>query len=92
MVVLKMDNEDLAWQQLAADEFMKPTKKKVPNHEIGLGPCPFCGSVNLHLKSGYLKPGASWEALWYVKCLDCKAHGGYRNTKELASSAWNKRS
>lgn len=85
-----MDNEDLAWQRMAADEFMKPTKKP-KDVSSALKPCPFCSSVNLHLKSGYLKPGASWDVLWYVKCLDCVAHGGYRAAKPDAIESWNMR-
>ena len=57
-----------------------------------LHPCPFCSSSNLTLKSASLSPqGATWEVLWYVKCIDCKGHGGYRKEKLGAALAWNTR-
>lgn len=56
-----------------------------------LKPCPFCTSDNLVLKSAYFKPGASVELVWYVKCIDCKAHGGYRSDKAAGLTAWNTR-
>ena len=48
-----------------------------------LKPCPFCG--------GEAIIDGCDETLWIVICKECNASIGYKETKEEAIEAWNKR-
>lgn len=50
---------------------------------IELKPCPFCG--------GHAIIDGCDDTLWIVICKECNASIGYKETKEEAIEAWNKR-
>lgn len=50
---------------------------------IELKPCPFCG--------GYAIIDGCDDTLWIVICKECNASIGYKETKEEAIEAWNRR-
>ena len=48
-----------------------------------LKPCPFCG--------GHAIIDGCDDTLWIVICKECNASIGYKETKEEAIEAWNRR-
>lgn len=48
-----------------------------------LKPCPFCGGTPI--------VSGCDDTLWIVICKECNASIGYKETKEEAIEAWNKR-
>ena len=50
-----------------------------------LKPCPFCGNDFISVVSFGNRDG------YYVVCRDCCATSGWRETKEQARAAWNRR-
>lgn len=48
-----------------------------------LKPCPFCGGTPIVSGCNY--------TLWIVVCKECNISIGYKETKEKAIDAWNKR-
>mgnify|MGYP002520938528 CR=1 FL=1 len=54
---------------------------------LGLYPCPFCGSDNVHIIRISLNDARTF---WSIECRDCKATL-LRKTEAEAKAAWNSR-
>jgi Lar family restriction alleviation protein len=55
-------------------------------------PCPFCGSDDVELSTGYQGESCEENARRYVECIKCAASTEFGRTDEEAIAAWNRRS
>jgi Lar family restriction alleviation protein len=50
----------------------------------GPRPCPFCGGTDVSIWQ-------TWKGTWIVSCRDCGAQAPFRDTREAAVAAWDRR-
>jgi Lar family restriction alleviation protein len=55
-------------------------------------PCPFCGSDDVELSTGFVGDGHTVEnSRRYVECIKCAATSEFGKTDDEAAAAWNRR-